>query len=965
MSELNEAQARIANHSEGLLVVDAGPGTGKTHTIVQRYINIITKDDVRPEEVMLLTFTNNAAQEMEERIKSKLMEKEAKDRLKGKVDVRAMTFDAFCLSIVMEYAEGVSDFFGFKEKLSRSARLETNETLNKQYFDRFFDSFNNDRGSDYGDTAIALSQKSDDVRGLLSRLMSKGIVPMRRGWFGIDAERTLKGDTEALFEGLRELNKPVALKTKLTDSGAKAILEKIDEGLRESDFPDLSLMQISEEDLESAAYEDRDEMIGYIHDIYLSFIRKSISDNRLTFGLNAMFAFVLLYSDEKVREDNKFRYLMIDEFQDTNANQLMICLMILSKPNLCVVGDWKQGIYGFRYVSTENITDFERRTVEFRRFLNDDVVRVHFSLPETTRIPLDVNYRSSQLVIDHSFHCLWLKGTDDDVIDKEYLDRNVVELRQGRTDLTEDDTEVRFVKTNPRDEPLDVIRCVREYLWSGRYEVVDKGERRPVGLKDIAIICRSVRTCRMVLEAAESEGVPAYMQGDIPVMSTREGKLALAWIRYVNNERDENGYATIMADMGYPLTAIDRVKTNYSENIPPEIDSQRKELYRKRRRVTDLLTHLYSFYGLDNDITHAIITILSQAHRGSLMTLSDLAMLIDEDIRNETSYTVEGSIDRDAVTIMTMHKSKGLEYPVVIVPFIDRSIMPPSVIDSSQLLYDDLYGIRNTMVVGRFPGYSKMCRSWRTALVRGVLKKDYDEERRLMFVALSRAQQFITVISGRPSHFMNDMYSGEGFPIKDVRTPPEAKVEPKAEKPDVAGYRPRRKKLGVHEILHLTTGDGQGAPEECDEFCSKGMQYGTDVHEDAERIFLGLPLQRDLPEHAEIRRIIDSIEDADLSYSEMECGLPFNDLNVTLRGVIDLIAIYPDRIEIHDYKTDEIDRFEDEYKIQLSVYAHAASGFYGGRKAVCFIDYVSQGRTVEFEPLPIERIRERIVERIG
>ncbi|MBR4181858.1 MAG: ATP-dependent helicase, partial [Candidatus Methanomethylophilaceae archaeon] len=52
MSELNEAQAKIAQHSEGLLVVDAGPGTGKTHTIVQRYVNIISKPDVRPDEVM-------------------------------------------------------------------------------------------------------------------------------------------------------------------------------------------------------------------------------------------------------------------------------------------------------------------------------------------------------------------------------------------------------------------------------------------------------------------------------------------------------------------------------------------------------------------------------------------------------------------------------------------------------------------------------------------------------------------------------------------------------------------------------------------------------------------------------------------------------------------------------------------------------------------------------------------------
>jgi len=492
--------------------------------------------------------------------------------------------------------------------------------------------------------------------------------------------------------------------------------------------------------------------------------------------------------------------------------------------------------------------------------------------------------------------------------------------------------------------------------------VVNGEEVRPVELKDIAVICRTVRCCRMVLKAASDGGIPAYLQGDQQVMSTREGKLALAWLRYVNNEKDENGYAAIMADLGYPLTAIMKVKESYN-NIPPEIDAQRKELYRKRRRVTDLLTHLYSFYGLDNDLTHAIITILSQAHHGSLMTLSDLAMLIEEDIRNESSYPVEASIDRDAITIMTMHKSKGLEYPAVIIPFMDYHIMPNIPRSGQSLSYDELYGIRCSKVVGRFEGYSKICKSWKTILAKKGKKSDFDEERRLMFVAMSRAKQYVTVIAGKPSQFMIDLSAGRSGAIYDVQPPPDVKTDNKAEKPSIDGYNRRRRKLGVHDILHLSSSNGEAAPEECDEFCSKGMQYGTTVHEDAHRMFLGLPVEKKLPEHDEIRKILDSLN-TDLKYAEEECGLPLNDLNVTLRGVIDLMAVYPDRVEIHDYKTDEVDRFEEEYKIQLSVYAHSASGHFG-RKAVCFIDYVSQGRTVKFDPLPLEVIRKRVLERLG
>ncbi|MDY0224142.1 MAG: PD-(D/E)XK nuclease family protein, partial [Candidatus Methanomethylophilaceae archaeon] len=98
-----------------------------------------------------------------------------------------------------------------------------------------------------------------------------------------------------------------------------------------------------------------------------------------------------------------------------------------------------------------------------------------------------------------------------------------------------------------------------------------------------------------------------------------------------------------------------------------------------------------------------------------------------------------------------------------------------------------------------------------------------------------------------------------------------------------------------------------------------------------------------------------------LLYPEKECSLPFNEYNATLRGVIDLLAVYPDHVVIHDYKTDVEKTYEDEYKVQLSIYAHAASEFYK-LPAKCVIDYLSRGETMEFDPIDKSVIAQRVKE---
>ena len=983
MSELNPSQRELAETLEGMVVVDAGPGTGKTHTIVRRYINIVSRDDVKSEDVLLMTFTNNAAAEMDDRIKGELAEMAAsldrddpeqrrrmEDIQSKSALVRAQTFDAFCLSVVMDSPEQAGRLFGLGVTLTRGAAVVQNDSMNREWFRVFFDDFLARRGDDYGKWAALSCECPEQLLGLINRLMSLGVYPLREGWFGVDWERKLLGDPEALLDRMRELNEPSA-------KGIWKAIEDYDEG-NSAQLPPIADGVIDDAALADAAREDRGGLVRFIHDVYHEYVAKSMESDRLTFGITAMLALGILYEDRGVRERNSFSYVMIDEFQDTNANQLMIALMILRKPNLCVVGDWKQGIYGFRFVSIDNILNFEARLVELRRFLNEDLERVPFRIPEVRALALDVNYRSSERVVGGAFEALYVPGSREEVLDEARLDSIVKRLTAGRTDIG-DLTAVRLARGRSKDDEASLVaRCVRDYMSPGRYPVAEKDPEtgdtvlRPMRYGDIAIMCRTTDGCIRVLERLQEEGVPAFLQGEVDLMSTREGKLTLAWLRFVNNIKDPWGYVPVMIDYGCSMRLCKEARSDI-RNIPLPLRELRKEMYAKRRRVTSMLTCMFRFYGLDNDRTQAVISLLSGIHRETLSTISDLITMIEGDISRGSKYTVENSIDEDAVTILTMHKAKGLEFPATVIPYVDRSVLPLVSHDRHRFVYSPLIGIRCTMDLHDYGGYLKEVRSWRTALVRKADPTGYDEERRLLFVAMSRAKQYETLICGdKPSSFMKGLQDrglGEFEGIPDGEEPPASEEASEANRPAVPPYAGRRPRYGVHEFMSFNIGVDPGI--QVGEVPAKGREYGTAVHELAYRMFMGWRVtDDDMERYPELSAVSDVLAGARAGgrecMAEVDCVLPLEDPDLVLRGRIDLLSV-GDRIEVHDYKTDASDIFGDEYRFQLSVYAHAVSGSleeHAGKPVVCVIDYLSLGRSVEFEPMGLDEVSRRVRERL-
>ena len=140
---------------------------------------------------------------------------------------------------------------------------------------------------------------------------------------------------------------------------------------------------------------------------------------------------------------------------------------------------------------------------------------------------------------------------------------------------------------------------------SGDYTVHTENGSRRMGFGDIAVIAGKNSQCVKIMEACTDAGIPAYLYGDVDIMSTREGKLALAWLRFVNNEADEWGYMPILADMGYTLEELEGRKSMREPQGTDPVSNflrtiaQRSLLRNKRRRITELLTCIFDFYGLD------------------------------------------------------------------------------------------------------------------------------------------------------------------------------------------------------------------------------------------------------------------------------------------------------------------------------------------------------------------------------
>ncbi|PSH00879.1 MAG: ATP-dependent DNA helicase, partial [Nanohaloarchaea archaeon SW_7_46_7] len=193
----NRQQQKLIDNTEGLYLVNAGAGTGKTFTITHRYIQIL--DEVEPEDIFLATFTRNAADEMAERIVS-----ESDYQASDIWDAPISTFHSHCQKILERNGFSVPEELGIQNSIENIDVLES-QIRERQEFDRFMDRFieNNSQYSNF----YRISRNYDNFLHLIKSLASKGIIPEKEGWYR-DTEAFLNGDKKEFMKLFEEANRP-------------------------------------------------------------------------------------------------------------------------------------------------------------------------------------------------------------------------------------------------------------------------------------------------------------------------------------------------------------------------------------------------------------------------------------------------------------------------------------------------------------------------------------------------------------------------------------------------------------------------------------------------------------------------------------------------------------------------------------------------------------------------------------
>jgi DNA helicase II / ATP-dependent DNA helicase PcrA len=465
-------------------------------------------------------------------------------------------------------------------------------------------------------------------------------------------------------------------------------------------------------EIQSYDLQSRKPKTGLLYTLYQQRLRKAsaMDFDDLLFNTN-----VLMRDCPEVlyKYQNKFRYIMVDEYQDTNFSQyLIVKKMAANNENLCVVGDDAQSIYAFRGANIQNILNFKK------------------DYPDNRVFKLEQNYRSTQNIVNAANSVIL---NNKDQIKKKVWTEN----EQGE--------KIRIVKSASENE---------EGLWVAN-NIFETKMNKHKSNKDFAILYRTNAQSRSMEEALRKNNIPYRIYGGVSFYQRKEVKDMLAYFRLVLNHNDEDAFLRVVnfPARGIGKTSLDRLVVVANEQqIPLMQIAEKPDAYlsdvggavRKRLQefafmIKSLSTQINNnnafemgkkiaansgimkFYHEDNspeslnrkenieellnglkDFSEMPADVEGENPLRTLdVFMQDISLMTDADKNSDDPA------DMDKVSLMTIHSAKGLEFPYIYLVGVEENLFP-----------------------------SQMSLASRTEL---------EEERRLFYVAITRAMTRLTI----------------------------------------------------------------------------------------------------------------------------------------------------------------------------------------------------------------------------
>lgn len=686
LERLNDGQRKAVEALQGPVLVVAGPGTGKTQVLAMRIANILKNTDTNASNILCLTFTEAAVLAMRQRLQ-RIIGNEA-------FYIRIHTFHGFCNEVIQKFA----DKFAFARELIQLSDLQKIKLMRE-----ILDGIDPER-------KFALRPFFDKYR--FQRDILSAIQTLKR-------ESVLPDDLENLVKtNLEELNANPNINKK-TGKPTLDWNRKVTQAERQLEL--VELYRSYQELLTERGYYDYEDMILFV-------IQKFQEDEEL-----------LAHYQER------FLHILVDEYQDTNGAQNEIVRLLGSfdeSPNVFVVGDDDQAIYRFQGANVENLLDFTK----------------HFKNVQT--VAITENYRSSQVILDAA----------EAVIEqnKERLVNFIPELSKhlkSKLQIPEEKLQV-YQFGNQETENRFIVDKVTELM--------DKG----IQPAEIAILYRRHSDVDDVAEALLKADVPlrlAVGQNALDEVVIMQLLNLLRVIQFEDPDRDK----LLTQILFYDFLGIDRLDAFKTIRFcgekrvsimdlatKPELETELRLVLSPENKVFELLQsilawkqaaanhlliELIEIVSRDSKLLPSLLESNGESHLGAkvedlnalnsffdyvrslnrqnrAMTLQDL--LADLNLLTQNNLVVneqELDINRQGVQLMTAHSAKGLEFKHV---FIVKC-------------HDDNWGSK-----GRSMGI-KLPEEIFTKTVKSGDDLEVEDERRLFYVALTRAQEQIYITSAK------------------------------------------------------------------------------------------------------------------------------------------------------------------------------------------------------------------------